>query len=121
MKSIIEPRFCLNCNDPLKGRSDKKFCDDQCRNAYNNEMKSIHHKELSAINKVLSRNRKILKGFLGENGTKATAKREEMLMKGFHFNYITHSVTNQKGQTILCCYDLGYYQDKEDKYIILSV
>ncbi|RYF12576.1 MAG: DUF2116 family Zn-ribbon domain-containing protein, partial [Flavobacteriales bacterium] len=33
-------RFCLDCNTEIKGRADKKFCDDQCRNNYNNRRKS---------------------------------------------------------------------------------
>jgi predicted nucleic acid-binding Zn ribbon protein len=37
----MEPeRLCLTCNKPLKGRTDKKFCDDYCRNNYNNQLKS---------------------------------------------------------------------------------
>ena len=27
---------CLSCGKLLKGRVDKKFCDDYCRNNYNN-------------------------------------------------------------------------------------
>lgn len=121
MKPTVEPRFCLYCNDPLKGRSDKKFCDDQCRNAYNNEMKSMHHKEVSEINKVLSRNRKILQGFLKGADKPVSAKREEMLIKGFHFNYITHSETNNEGQPIYCCYDHAYYPGENDTYFIITV
>ena len=29
-------RECLNCKKPLIGRADKKFCDKQCRNEFNN-------------------------------------------------------------------------------------
>jgi hypothetical protein len=31
-----ETKTCLFCEKPVKGRSDKKFCDDYCRAAYNN-------------------------------------------------------------------------------------
>jgi len=29
-------RKCLHCNHIIRGRADKKFCDDSCRSAYNN-------------------------------------------------------------------------------------
>ena len=31
-------RECLTCGTELRGRTDKKFCDDYCRSAYNNKM-----------------------------------------------------------------------------------
>ena len=31
---------CPECGDKLKGRADKKFCSDACRNAYNNKLNS---------------------------------------------------------------------------------
>ena len=34
----MEKRNCLECKDPVKGRIDKKFCSDYCRNAYNNSV-----------------------------------------------------------------------------------
>ncbi len=120
MKQIIEQRFCLYCNDPLKGRSDKKFCDDQCRNAYNNEIKSIQHKEIGAINKVLARNRKILKTLLNGAGQPVAVKRDELLMQGFHFNYITHSTTNKEGNMICFCYDHGYWPSGNETYLIIG-
>lgn|SRR5574343_547557 len=120
MKQVSEPRFCLYCNDPLKGRSDKKFCDDQCRNAYNNELKSLQHKEMGSINKVLARNRKILKTLLNGDPSSVSATREELLMKGFHFNYITHSHTNGEGCLICYCYDHGYFNVGNEQYRIIG-
>ena len=36
MASIPNIKSCLHCNRPLHGRADKKYCDDACRNNYNN-------------------------------------------------------------------------------------
>ena len=33
-------KTCLECGEPILGRSDKKFCSDLCRNAYNNKANS---------------------------------------------------------------------------------
>ena len=35
---LMEKRECLECREPVKGRVDKKFCSDYCRNAYNNNV-----------------------------------------------------------------------------------
>ena len=35
--SAVEKK-CLDCGDSLRGRTDKKFCSDQCRNSYNNKL-----------------------------------------------------------------------------------
>ena len=34
----MQERKCLECGTVLKGRSDKKFCSDYCRNTYNNKV-----------------------------------------------------------------------------------
>ena len=34
-------RYCLDCGAVLHGRADKKFCNDQCRNNYNNQLNSV--------------------------------------------------------------------------------
>ena len=39
MISCQSEKVCTLCSKTLKGRSDKKFCDDYCRSAYNNERK----------------------------------------------------------------------------------
>jgi hypothetical protein len=31
-------KFCLNCNEKLVGRTDKKFCSDYCRTHYHNAL-----------------------------------------------------------------------------------
>ena len=49
----MEKRRCLECNEEIIGRSDKKFCDDQCRNAYNNKKGSEKIMIVKKINKIL--------------------------------------------------------------------
>ena len=42
---------CLQCDKPLlAGRSDKKFCNDYCRQAYNNKRKEAENREIRNIN-----------------------------------------------------------------------
>ena len=51
---------CIECNKLLKGRADKKFCDDLCRNSYNNKLNSDTNGYVRNINNTLRKNRRIL-------------------------------------------------------------
>ena len=59
-----ESRKCLVCGKPLKGRSDKKFCDDYCRSSYNNDLKSAANNYIRNVNNALGKNRRILESLL---------------------------------------------------------
>ena len=58
-----EERACLDCGAVLRGRSDKKFCDDQCRNNYNNQLNSESYNLVRNINNKLKRNRRVMGEF----------------------------------------------------------
>lgn len=114
-----EPKNCLACDKPLKGRSDKKFCDDYCRNNYNNQLKSITNNQVRNINNALGKNRRILEEMLplGEEMSKTT--KEKLLQKGFLFKYVTHLYTTKSGKTYYYCYDYGYLPLENDWYLIV--
>ena len=109
---------CLTCDKPLHGRADKKFCNDYCRNAYNNSMKSMNDTAVRNINNVLIKNRRILDNILGEEKT-AKANKEKLLQQGFNFKYITHTYTNKNGDTYCFCYEMGYLPLENDWYLIV--
>ena len=62
-------KLCLTCSKPIKGRTDKKFCDDYCRNNYNNQLKSSTTNINKNINNTLGKNRRILENFFKEEDT----------------------------------------------------
>lgn len=103
-----EPRGCTHCGKRIQGRSDKKFCDDYCRNAHNNRQNSARNNFVRTVNNALLKNRRILEGMIrpGEELTKST--RSKILEAGFDFRYFTHQYQNKKGQTYNFCYDFGY-------------
>lgn len=99
-------KLCLDCQTPVVGRSDKKFCDDQCRTNYNNRLRAADDGLLKQINLILKKNYQILKNCNPDGKTKV--KRELLLQKGFDFGYYTHIYTTQKGVSYMFCYDFGY-------------
>jgi hypothetical protein len=100
---------CVNCDKPLKGRTDKKYCDDNCRNEYFNKQKEIERKEIRTIDIALKRNRRILKEVLKEKES-VTVPEKQLQEKGFVFHYHTHHLTTKtKQHEYLFCYDYGYH------------
>jgi hypothetical protein len=120
MLEATTPKNCLACNKPVKGRADKKFCDDYCRNAYNNQLKTSSDKLVININNALKKNRRILDALLPAQEEMAKTTKEKLLAKGFQFKYITHTYTNKKGNTYFFCYDYGYLPLENDWYLVVK-
>src|ERR1051325_2218076 len=120
MATATPENKCLSCGKPLKGRSDKKYCDDYCRSNYNNQLKSSTRNLVRNINNALGKNRHILENLLpeGEEMTKTT--REKLLNKGFQFKYFTHTYANKKGTVYYFCYEYGYLPLDNDWYLIVK-
>lgn len=114
-----ETKKCLTCDKPLKGRSDKKFCDDYCRNNYNNQLKSITNTQIRDINTALSKNRRILEELLPEGEETAKTTLQKMTQKGFLFKYVTHLYKTKTGKTYYYCYEYGYLPLDNDWYLIV--
>jgi len=91
-----EAKTCMQFGKTLRGRSDKKFCDDYCRNNYNNQLKAHANNHVRNINNTLAKNRRILEEFLSGNKEKISIPKYKLMQKGFSFKYITHTYTNKK-------------------------
>src|SRR5690606_30005906 len=98
-----ETKTCLFCKKPVKGRSDKKFCDDYCRAAYNNELKSAANNYIRNVNNALGKNRRILESLLPETESTVKANKDKLIEKGFQFKYHTHQYTAKNGNTYFYC------------------
>ena len=119
---ISDSRTCLTCGKDLKGRSDKKFCDDYCRNNFNNRerAKTNCSSLVRSVNNSLLKNRKILESVLPENKETAKANLDKLLRLGFHFKYMTHTYTTRTGKTYFFCYDHGYLPLENQWYLVVK-
>jgi hypothetical protein len=111
-------RLCLDCSKPIHGRADKKFCDDQCRSNFNNQLNSDSHNLVRNINNILRRNRRILQQLNPTQKTKTSRKKLDTL--GFNFNYFTGIYQTKAGSTYNFCYDYGYLVLNEEEVLIVK-
>lgn len=108
---------CLDCGEPIIGRADKKFCNDQCRNNYNNKLNSDTSALVRRINNALRKNRRILSE-LNPSG-KVTVHKDKLTSLGFNFNYFTHIYKTQKGHVYKFNYEYGYLPLENDFYMLV--
>jgi len=108
---------CLECNEPLKGRSDKKFCSDSCRNAYNNAFNRDSTNLMRRVNRILRKNRLILAN-LNPTGKSRTSK-NSLIKKGFNFDYHTNTYTTKNGKTYYFCYEQGYLRIENEIFALV--
>jgi predicted nucleic acid-binding Zn ribbon protein len=112
--------YCQVCGKLLVGRSDKKFCSDQCRAQLNNRNKKLDAGELIIhdINRILRKNRSILKTISPMGRT--TTRQEYLVMLGFDFSYYTHQLSTQKESFYTCCYEYGYIFLPNEEVLIIN-
>lgn len=114
----MENKNCLECGTPVKGRIDKKFCNDYCRNAYNNKVNKDSKNLIRNINNRLRKNYKILSELNTTGKTKVT--RTKLYDKGFDFNFFTSVYTTKTGNTYFYIYDQGYLVLENDYYLLIK-
>ncbi len=113
--------MCAQCNEKISGRTDKKFCSDQCRFIFNNnkKQKSGVYKEVNEINKLLRKNRSILFG-LNPDGT-THIKAASLIKLGFDFRYFTSYYKTKSANLYFLVYDVGYCYTSDDKIRIINL
>ena len=115
-----EPTLCLSCEKPVKGRSDKKFCDDYCRAAFNNDLKSASNNLVRNVNNALGKNRRILESLLPQGDATAKTNHDKLIEKGFQFKYHTHIYNAKTEKTYFYCYEYGYLPLENNWYLIVK-
>ena len=97
---------CPVCNAPLVGRTDKKYCSDQCRYIANNKNKHALEQPILEVNAGLRKNRSILKTLCPEG--RAIVQKEIPDALGYAYNLFSSIYVNSKKQVYYICYDYAF-------------
>jgi len=92
---------CPECNDPIIGRTDKKFCSDGCRNSYNNRVNKDQKNLIRNINNRLRKNWRILESLNPHQKTKST--RDKLIAKGFDLIILQVFTRRSQAPSIILC------------------
>ncbi|MES2544532.1 MAG: hypothetical protein V4548_06585 [Bacteroidota bacterium] len=111
-------KTCLECNEKIIGREDKKFCSDGCRNAYNNKINKDSNNFMRNVNNKLRKNYRILSELNTEGKSKTT--RTKLLSKGFDFEFFTNVLNTKTENTYYFVYDQGYRVLENDFYMLVK-
>lgn len=111
-------KLCLECGSVLMGRVDKKFCSDYCRNSYNNKKNRDTKKVVRNTNNLLRKNYRILEKLNPDQKTKTT--KDNLIRKGFNFNYFTSIYKTKQGKIYYFVYDQGYLPLGDNFYALVK-
>lgn len=111
-------KVCLECEDKIMGREDKKFCSDGCRNTYNNKINKDQNNLMRNINNKLRKNYRILTEINTEGKIKTT--RTKLISKGFDFDFFTSIYKTKNGNMYYFLYDQGYMELENENYILVK-
>lgn len=111
-------KVCLECGEKMVGREDKKFCNDACRNTYNNKRNKDTTNLIRNTHNSLRKNYRILSDNNSEGKTKIS--RKKLIDLGFDFSLITSIYTTKTNNTYYFIYDQGYMPLDDDWLILVK-
>lgn len=111
-------KTCPVCQTPVIGRSDKKFCSTDCRATFHNNRNRVSNKKIRTINRILCRNRRILRELLQNNLERIS--KSSLKEQGFDFDYYTREIS-ENGIGMKACYDMAYSMVEEEKEIYVYI
>ncbi|SEH80760.1 hypothetical protein SAMN02927937_01543 [Paenimyroides aquimaris] len=109
---------CLECGEKIIGREDKKFCNDSCRNTYNNKLNKDATNLMRNVNYTLRKNYRILSEINLEGKTKTS--RKKLTDSGFDFSLFTSIYTTKAGAMYYFVYDQGYMFLENDWLVLVK-
>ena len=91
---------------PIIGRSDKKYCSDQCRSMANHNFKQRLEQPILDVNKSLRKNRSILRKLCPEG--RAIVRQEILEAMGYTWNLFSSIYVTSQKQIYYICYDYAF-------------
>lgn len=117
-----EFRTCLFCGKVLSGRSDKKYCDDSCRNNHHYQIKREKDDDnqyfVKMINASLLQNRRIL--MLHNSRRSVIVKKQSLIDEHFDFELVTSVCKTKKGIEYRVVYDYAYKSLNEEEVLLFK-
>jgi len=111
-------KLCPECGIKIRGRIDKKFCTDGCRNVYNNRKNKDSVNLIRNTNNRLRKNWRILEQLNPDK--KSKTNKSKLLQLGFDFNLITSIYTTKVGTVYYFIYNQGYLPLENDFYALVK-
>ncbi len=107
MSSLTNPvKHCAFCGAPLSpGRTDKRYCDDVCRNNHRYALVGRRSSLMCKINAQLARNHKILSSLLT---SKTKVDKISLVKNDFDFSCFTGVHKTHQGREYIIVYDIAY-------------
>ena len=102
----------------FKLRNNQRFANRKNQIRYNNIIANNKRKEKSSVDRVLDKNRNILKNILG-NSKEAVKSKDFLLGAGFYFTTLTHQRTIEQ-KVYHCIYDYAYIKIDNNNYKIIK-
>lgn len=113
---------CLNCDKVLIGRTDKKYCDPQCKSSHQyKKEKEMPERFYNKVDNQLRLNRKLLKNY--NKAGKAVVRSKILIGEGFDSKFFTHYWKNKKGDVYFFVYEFGFLKKTEnniEKYVLIQ-
>lgn len=116
-KIVDGKRLCCVCDAKLHGRKDKVFCNYICKNEYHRENR-VHANQAGAANiKKQHWNYHILCYLMGDNISKFSIHRMELVRLGFDFETVTGYEINKFGFK-LQLFEFSWYVTKNQQVMV---
>jgi hypothetical protein len=87
MNDSMLKHTCQNCQKPMTGRSDKKFCDSQCKAEYHNKNRNDGEVYILSTQRIIRHNRRILKMLCPQG--KTTVRKSVLDQMGFDYRHFS--------------------------------
>lgn len=113
----MEKKGCLECGEPIRGRTDKKFCTDACRNLFHYRTNNAPINYVRNVVNTLKRNRRILSEL--NPGGKAKVHRDKLVERGYNFMYHTNIYRTKVGNVYVFCFEHGFLELSENWYALV--
>ncbi|KRT15958.1 hypothetical protein ASU31_10645 [Pedobacter ginsenosidimutans] len=108
----------------MHGRSDQRFCNDNCRNTYNRNKRAAdkvkEHENMPEIFRIIKKNYQILKKRCDrpcEENESFMTDTTALIAEGFNPKFFTSIATDSTGSKWYCVFEIGFIMGVKDIFI----